>query len=386
MADTLTPPPASDRTVALSPRPVPVDAIEHELTRLRQEAEQGTDGDGCVTRACMSNLIIFCTADESATLVAQEIGPIVELHPARVLLLNAAPGESNTPISAYVSAQCHLTGNGRQICSEHVTVRATSSAARGLPSVARPLLIGDLPTTLWWAATPAPPLGGDLFLELADMAEQVIYDSADWAQARGAAARNLVATGQWVAGAPPRQVVTDLAWRCLKPWRRLISQTLDPAMAPDALQSISDVTVEYGAQGLPEACLLIGWLASCLGWKIEATANVSDVAATWRLRSRSNLLHVTARGSQTADVATQSVAITWRANGRPTVVRFAVDGPGRLAATADDQRRPTRVLTLTPRPRAALVARQLPDLNRDTRFRNALAVACALAVALQAHD
>jgi len=375
-----TPSPAS---LSMPARPVEVAAIDRELTRLWEEAGRGEETPHPVTRACMSNLIILCHSDTEAHTVEQEIGDIVAQHPARVLLLVAREDAPSAEINAHVSAQCHLAGGGRQICSEHVTIAATNGATRGLPSVARPLLVGDVPTTLWWATAAVPQRQAALFLELADMAQQILYDSRDWGSVNDGVA-GIIAVAEWAAGERPRgerqpPIVSDLAWRCLKPWRRLISQALDPAIAPGALVSIRAVEARYGGRGLPQAWLLLGWLASCLNWEPDGVTGASDVDVTWMLRAGKSRVRVTGGRNGDHDDEIRSLSITWDRAGQATTTKFEWTRPGRLTANTDAADVPMRCLTLQPRPPADVVARQLPRMEGDIRFRRALAAARQLA-------
>ena len=56
------------------------------------------------------------------------------------------------------------------------------------------LLIGDLPTNLWWACPTPPPLAGPILDDLAEHAEQVIYDSLGWPDPH----RGVAATSTWL--------------------------------------------------------------------------------------------------------------------------------------------------------------------------------------------
>ena len=44
------------------------------------------------------------------------------------------------------------------------------------------VLIGDLPTNLWWTAATPPPLAGHLLYDLAENAQQIIFDSIGWTE------------------------------------------------------------------------------------------------------------------------------------------------------------------------------------------------------------
>ena len=113
------------------------------------------------------------------------------------------------------------------VCSEQVTLRAAAPSVCRLPSAVRALLIGDLPTNLWWATPQPPPLAGAMLHELSERAQQIIYDSIGWLEP----ARGVAATGAWLRrmeqGHGPWRVVSDLNWRRLKYWRRLLAQAFD---------------------------------------------------------------------------------------------------------------------------------------------------------------
>ena len=369
--------PSDAELVAFAPKPVDVDAIEHELTELWRG--QATGAQETVTRACMSNLLIFCATQEEARGIAQEVASVVQEHPARVLLFVEDAQRPSSEIEAYVSAQCYLAGGGRQICSEHVMVNAGPGASRRLPSVARPLLIGDLPTALWWATAEAPPLRGQLFDEFAAMTNQVIYDSCAWQDA----ARGVVATGDWVRGGETRQVIADLAWRRIKPWRRLISQSFDPTAAPGAaLESIREVVVEHGPHALPEAWLLIGWLACCLGWRPAGGKVAAGVDLAWAFQTPHGPIGVTVRRLSDGDAALRNVSIEWSGGASSGTLRASVLGAGRLGVRMNGSTEPARIIAHPPRSRAALLARQLPALSRDSLFLDTLELARIMAKAL----
>lgn len=363
----------SPRLLSLPTKAVDVGNIERELARLWRDAAEHPEGGGFVTRACMSNLIIVCTGAHEANGIVQEIGGIVQLHPARVLLLTAGATDLVADLEAYVSAQCHLSANGQQICSEHVAVSAHQNATGRLPSVVRSLVVGDVPTSLWWATSEAPPRGGALFEELAEMADQVIYDSSACADAAG----GLAATAQWAATRQVGLVIADLAWRRLEPWRRLISQSLDPLIAPGALDSIRRVVVDYAPRGVPQALYLVGWLSTCLGWQLASSPPEKE--SGWTFHSFSGPVHVVLHRGADGDAVLSSTAITWTTGGRSVTARFAFIAAGQLGARIDNSQLPPRVLVAPPTPRAHLIAQQLPDLERDSLFRSILPVARTMA-------
>lgn len=370
------------------PKPVDVAAIERELAGLWRglgpEAGAAGAADAPVVRACMSNLLIWCDTQQQALALPEEIGEIIERHPARVILLvgEASAHGGGGSVAASVTAVCHLAGAGRQICSEHVTIAADRAVVDRLPSTARSLVLGDLPTALWWATSEPPPLSGDVFLDLAAMADHVIYDSAGWVEP----ARGVISISDWAQSLGGRTVVSDLAWRRGKPWRRLIGQALDPQVAPGALEGIESIEIEHGPHALPQAWLTIGWLAGRLGWQPVGGEVVIGDHVTWRFASPRGPLTVTVRRFPTGPAELRSVTIAWRRGASPPGIqgraRFERVDDARITALGDSADAAQGSIVAPATPRAALVARQLPKRFRDPQFRDALALSRRMAAAI----
>ena len=364
-----------EQLTSFAPKPVDIPAIERELAELWQ---QGAEAGETVTRACMSNLIIFCANGDQAAPIPDEVATIIRHHPSRILLLVGDGGKQEPGLEAHVSAHCYLASGGRQVCSEHVTISASGGAARRLPSCARALLIGDLPTALWWVPAQGPSPAGELFGELAAMADHVIYDSIGWPDP----ARSVVATANWAASEKTRQVISDLAWRRLKPWQRLISQVLDPDVLPGALKNISEVTIEHGPHALPQSWLLIGWMACRLGWRTALGKVAPGVEVRWEFESEQGPLGVTVRRLAGGDATVHSVVIRWKEDQGSREATFHMSGRGRLAVRSSGSSAPERGIAVPAQSRAALVAGQLPDLVRDLLFLDTLQVSRTMAEAL----
>lgn len=375
----MSPSAAKPELVTHPPRAVDIAGIERALAQLWKHPEPADPKHPEVTRACMSNLLIFCSTQTQASLVTEELDEIVRLHPSRVLLLVGEAATAGATIEAFVSAHCHLAGDHGQVCSEHVTIQATGDAVRRLPSAARSLLIGDLPTSLWWASREAPPLGGELFEELAEMTDQVVFSSLSW----DAPVRDTLATARWAV--EPEAVggsADDLAWRRLEPWRTLIAQSLDPVSMPGALESITRVTLEHGAHGLPQSWLLAGWLASRLGWQLIGGASRRDPETVWRFQSPAGPLEVRTRRQEEGDPEVRNVAVSWKAGGASPAMTFASNAPGKLAMTCEGHECQPRVLVAPHQSRASLVGLQLQDLDPDLVYLEALRVSRVMAEAL----
>jgi glucose-6-phosphate dehydrogenase assembly protein OpcA len=358
--------------VASEPRVVNLAAIERELVRSTPSVEASHEERA--PHALMGNLIIVSRHAGEESAIAQEIPAIVSQYPSRVLLLVADAGSRSTEIEASVTIQERLRGTSRQVCGEVVTIRVGAPEAPRLASTVRAVLLGDLPTTLWWATAEAPPLAGDLFVQLSDLADQVIYDSFAWADPL----RQLVTMATWVGGTG-RRGTADLAWRRQKLWRRIISQSLEPSVAPGAIEAIREVQVEHGPHALTQAWLLAGWLAFRLGWAPRGGKVVPGPEVSWSFEWAHGAPRVEIKRLRDSAPDLQSIRILTRANARAVTFRFELEAPGRITVVADGLSDRTLWLTGPVHTCGQLVARQLPDLGRDRLFESSMALARTMA-------
>lgn len=354
---------------------LPLCEVERELSRQMDGAKE--PGDSPVQRAHMSNLVIFTDREETAARLSEAIPGIVMLHPARTLLLIGLSGDGKDEIRGVVSVWCQRHRGGPKACCEQVTLHARGPAVEHLPFAVRELVIGDLPTNIWWAVTQPPSLGGPLLHGLAEYAQQIIYDSIGWPEP----ARGVAATTTWLEHfehAPHNgrwHVASDLNWRRLKYWRRLLAQALDPNTAPDAIASIIEVLVEHGPHAVVQALLLVSWLASRLGWKVEGSRVQPGVETTWKAAAPHGALKLRLHRLPEGPSEIRKVRIACAAAGKTSAFTFQVEGEQRLAVILEGEGAAARTMTIPAQPLSELVARQLSDRERDPVFRESMAVA-----------
>jgi glucose-6-phosphate dehydrogenase assembly protein OpcA len=330
----------------------------------------------------MSNLVIFCDGSAGSERADAEVAAIVALHPARVLLLVAEPSPGAGEITAAVRVRGHVVDPGRWVCSEEVTLTATGRASDRLPSVVRTLLIGDLPTTLWWTPTRPPPLAAELLHELVENVEQVIYDSVGWREP----ARDVVATAGWLSQMEGEtdqgrwRVVSDLNWRRLKYWRRLLTQALDPASAPGVLGSVREVLLEHGPHAVVQAWELVSWLAARLGWKVQDGRMQPGVELGWHFAAAHGPVQVRIRRLEQGPPELRRVRITALPGGKTAVLNMAAaEEERRLAAVPEEEGAVPRTVTVPPLTLAQMVAQQMSDRRKDPIFIDSMALAGQLA-------
>lgn len=229
--------------------------IERELGQLRMN-EDGTLG----LRSSVLNLLVV-TDEDSASEVTDSVSGLADRYPCRAIVMISDPDDERD-LDIGLSAFCSVRGgSSAQVCAEQITVHAQGPPAEHLESFAGPLLISDLPTFLWYPgpfSPEAPELPG-----LLDLADRLIIDSA----ASEGPEDSLRGLAGLLEGGTPG--IGDLQWVALSPWRSMISDVFAPRAG--SLGEVHHVEVLYGPGGECRTMLLVGWLASALGWEPEHT-------------------------------------------------------------------------------------------------------------------
>jgi glucose-6-phosphate dehydrogenase assembly protein OpcA len=337
-------------------------------------------------RTRVLTLIVVAARPETQERAMDAINLLAARHPSRAVIL--APGDPDGPswLDARIYAACQVQPRGgAEVCTEQIVARCGGELAYHLSELVTPLLIHDLPVVLWWPDD--PPLGRGQFADLAAEVDRVLVDSGAF---RDDGASRLTALAQIVAEGRLR--VLDVGWLRLALWRELLAGAFDhPLLAPE-LASIHHVRIDVARPGdllrVPKAALLCGWLATRLGWRLEAPLaahrGVDGLAGTYR--SSHGLVHVelrpTAPGGDRAlrtpgSLARVELALGRRgAEMRARVTRHA----DHLLATSDWQGAQVarRAGRLEPFGDAPYVAEALDRGSADRVFEDALAAAALL--------
>jgi glucose-6-phosphate dehydrogenase assembly protein OpcA len=136
-----------------------------------------------------------------------------------------------------------------------------------LEPIVDPLVVTDLPTVLWspeeeyeQAVTALLPLAQVVLLDSERDLEQSLRHACELLQSA---------------------YVVDLAWLRSVPWRERVAATFDPPQLRPDLSAISAVTVRHHPHSAVSGLLLVGWLASRLGWTLTPLrASNGELAGT----------------------------------------------------------------------------------------------------------
>lgn len=374
-----------------APHPVALQDVEEELMRLRCEAPTPLPDTNALsqeaqpmTRACMSNLIVYCDDLEVADALPEQFGLMATRHPARIILLVDNRANQEHEIEAQVSARLSRLGKRPQIISEQIRLTASAEGHGRLAAAARPFLIGDLPTALWWNSNTPPANGSALFTELERMATSVVYDSRGWRDPRAA----FIATANWILGGKRPSLITDLAWMRTANWRRLFAEALSPDVLPEALSQIESAQIRHGPHGLPLVWLFVGWLAQCLAWKPTGGQFTSAKQLEMNFQSGSGPVTIDVTREDTGAAELRQARLVTRPldfTAGPVVADFeALDGH-RVAIRIDhpnaarDATLNENYVSVPNEPVVLMLAWQLANRTGQPEFRQALEMARVLA-------
>jgi glucose-6-phosphate dehydrogenase assembly protein OpcA len=369
----------TDQAVSI---PVPLKDVERALTQRMKEL-QGP-GEAPVQRAHVANLVVYCSTREQAAQVDAQLPQVIACHPARVLLLIGEPGLTDVEVSASITVRPIRVGRTEQAYAEQVTLHAAGPSVQELPFALRSLLIGDLPTNLWWAVPVPPPLAGPMLYELAEEAQQIMYDSLGWTDPT----RGVAATASWLDQAERPapggrwRVASDLNWRRLKYWRRMMTQTADSRVAPLGPHSARDMLVEHGPHAVIQAWELVSWLTTRLGWQVQKGKVQPGTEMAWRFRRGTEEGTVRIRRLEQGPPEIRCVRIACILGDTPGAVNMTVEDGQRLVVTLEGVEAAPRTSTIPPHSPAELIGRQLSDRERDPVFRQSMKVAQTMAQSL----
>jgi len=251
-----------------------IESVQEELARIWSSislAMPGEDGEErrVAARSSVMNLVVIARRGETAEHAAAVIHGLMGRHPSRTIIATPADPDGPSWIDAQVQAHCVLPSHDSpETCAELVFLTAGGEAGQHLAGCVSPLLVHDLPVTVWWPGEPRlESIGAQTLLKLAD---RVVVDGASWS---GDGLERLVA----LAGLPARYGVDvrDFALLRQSRWREAIASSFDLPRLRPFLGWIRELSVGYAAHdGAPGATNVvkpiyhIAWLASRLGMTV----------------------------------------------------------------------------------------------------------------------
>lgn len=275
------------RTRAWSGKGVRLGEVASQLGRLHLELsrEEAEEHGHPHPRNCVMNLVICVATPTAAILADQVVQRIAAAHPLRAIILSIDPnrdGGSNAGLEAEVLTEAHHLVRGTTVQREQVRLEVGIDVLSHLASLLEPLLLSDVPTYLWWTGT--PPLTDPRLRAALEVCTLLVVDSADFEDGP----LSFVRLAQLAERAPGRVAFADLQWSRQLPWRESVAQVFGPPeRLPflDDLRELSVVCAGPSGRAWPGAALLVGWVASALGWSLQAAKLVGSDTAEARMLS-----------------------------------------------------------------------------------------------------
>ena len=254
------------------------------LARLRDQAARQAAAQGAELTAQMLLATIVARYPRPVpwTEIEAETRPVVDAYPSRVIALVNDPKNAQTPEPVRVGLLAARRSDGASaIRGELLAAALQGRAFQEGATIAASWSASGIPTIVWWNG-PAPPAGDHLYEDMLDIADRVLVDSS----AMTDLAADFQVLDDVVQGSQHARV-TDALWLRMLAWRQAIAQVFDqPAARADlARLHTIELAVQPSPGGHAAALLLVGWLASRLGWRLDRrtsdgwrlTANGHDV-------------------------------------------------------------------------------------------------------------
>lgn len=366
-------------------RATSIDALDRELARLRRAAVAHAKERGqTLARASVLNLVVYSEREVHARRAARTVADLALRHPSRAIVLLGDRGRDG--VVASVQLHCHVpeSEGAHPVLYEQILARVRGDFDERVASVVIPLLVPDLPVFLWWTGT--PPSDARHLDDLVTLADRFIIDSADFARAD----RTLPEVARL---ARHRVAITDLNWGRLTHWRELIAQFFDVPTWRPFLDGITGIRVGFavdmdGRDIHPsQALLLLGWLASRLGWRpIESLAPAEAGGLLFRMSREDGapiMIRLRPRFERGLDAGDVSGVRIQSTIGRDTAEFVIKRAPDERHATAtaiiDGIVRAERVVPLPALGIRELLGEELSIARNDHVYEVALAALMALA-------
>ena len=257
-----------------------IDEIEQELAKIWAQPDLLVPDDAdrpgrhIAARTSVMNLVVIARQPEVGERTAQTIQRLTGRHPSRTLVVLSADPDGPPWLEARVQAHCMLPrADAPETCTELIFLTAGGETGRHLTALVEPLLVHDLPVTVWWPGE--PPLDREPARDLLDVTDRLLVDGSSWA---GDGLHRLAQLATLYDDFD-RLSIRDFALVRQSRWREAIASVFDmPELLP-YLSSIRRIAVTYGTHddvGAPgstngvQPLYHVAWLASRLGMRVTS--------------------------------------------------------------------------------------------------------------------
>ena len=250
--------------------------IETELARIWAKQDLTTEMDGeparhIAARTSVMNLVVIARRPEIAERGAATIHALTGRHPSRTIVVQSADPDGPSWLDARVEAHCVLPReDAPETCAETIHLTAGGEAGRHLSAIVTPLIVHDLPVTVWWPGE--PPFSSRAAYDLLSGADRLVVDGSTW---NGDGLERM----REMAGLldVTRLAISDFAMVRQSRWREAIASIFDDPDFLPYLRSLRRIAVTYathdetgapGSTNIVKPIYHVAWLASRLGLSV----------------------------------------------------------------------------------------------------------------------
>ncbi|MFL5774888.1 MAG: glucose-6-phosphate dehydrogenase assembly protein OpcA [Chloroflexota bacterium] len=276
---TFTPGPVGQPTLAWRSRASTIEGIEQELARIwaQPSFDYDADHDGVSerrvgARTSVMNLVVVARRPETGERCAATIHDLTGRHPSRTLIVLPSDPDGPSWLDASVQAHCVLPSETAPTatCAETIYLSLGGEAGHHLESVIAPLLIHDLPVTMWWPDE--PPLASPAAAAIFEMCDRLVVDASAWRGTGLPPLRRLAALQERRPVA-----ISDFALVRQSRWREAIASVFDHPDLQPFIWHVNRISITYAIRSEAEAedanvvkpVYHAAWLASRLGLHVQ---------------------------------------------------------------------------------------------------------------------
>jgi glucose-6-phosphate dehydrogenase assembly protein OpcA len=254
-----------------------IDEIQRELVTIWStpkltQAVDGHEERHIAARTSVMNLVVIARRPEIGEHCAAIMSELTGRHPSRTLIVSSADPDGPSWLDAQIHAHCMVAREGSpEVCAETIYLTAGGESGRHVKAIVAPLLIHDLPVTVWWPGE--PPFGSAIASDVLRMADRLVVDGSTWS------GDGLARLGAMVAAAQQhRVVISDFALTRQSRWREAIASVFDLEEFLPYLPHLRRIAVTYatredsagpGSTNVVKPTYHVAWLASRLGLTVE---------------------------------------------------------------------------------------------------------------------
>ena len=123
------------------------------------------------------NLVVVARQPEVGERAAETIQRLTGRHPSRTLIVLSADPDGPPWLEARIQAHCVLPReDAPETCTELIFLTAGGETGRHLTALVEPLLVHDLPVTVWWPGE--PPLDREPARDLLEGTDRLVIDGS----------------------------------------------------------------------------------------------------------------------------------------------------------------------------------------------------------------